>query len=141
MSDSLDLEPDPVYDSSIILDNFQLTDPILLGDKLGDTNKGVPGRLLGKSPFYAEIGATQYIVETIEHGYKLVFYCDTSPPTFSKRNNKSALLKSDFVYEEFLRLEQLGCIRRVDFVPHIVNPVSCVFFQKMAMRTGCKSRT
>ena len=80
LSDSLDLEPDPVYDSSIILDNFQLTDPILLGDKLGDTNKGVPGRLLGKSQFYAEIGATQYIVETIEHGYKLLFNCDTSPP-------------------------------------------------------------
>ena len=80
LSGSLDLEPDPVYDSSVILDNFQLIDPILFGDKLGDTNKGVPGRLLGKSQFYAEIGASQYIVETIEHGYKLVFLCGTPPP-------------------------------------------------------------
>ena len=84
LSASLDLEPDPVYDSSIILDNFQLTDPILLGDKLGDTNKSVPGRLLGKSQFYTEIGASQYIVETIEHGYKLVFFSCTPPPTFSR---------------------------------------------------------
>ena len=45
MSASLDLEQHPVYDSSIILDTFQLTDPILIDDKLGDTNKGVPGRL------------------------------------------------------------------------------------------------
>ena len=72
LSASLDLEQDPVYDSSIILDTFQLTDPILLDDKLGDTNKGVPGRLLGKSQFYTEVGASQYIIETIEFGNKLV---------------------------------------------------------------------
>ena len=73
MSVSLDLEQDPVYDNSIILDSIQLTDPILIDDKLGDTNKGVPGRLLGKSHFYTEVGASQYICETIEFGHKLVF--------------------------------------------------------------------
>ena len=46
MSESLDLDQDPVFDKSIILDSIQLTDPILIDNKLGDTNKGVPGRLL-----------------------------------------------------------------------------------------------
>ena len=52
MSESLDLDQDPVFDKSIILDSIQLTDPILIDNKLGDTNKGVPGRLLGKHHFY-----------------------------------------------------------------------------------------
>ena len=34
------------------------------------------------------------------------------------------------MYTEFLRLEKLGCIRRVDYVPHRVNPVSCVYSKK-----------
>ena len=93
LSGSLDLEPDPVYDSSVILDNFQLIDPILFSDKLGDTNKGVPGRLLGKSQFYAEIGASQYIVETIEHGYKLVFNCSTPPPQIFEKKQQICTFK------------------------------------------------
>ena len=68
MSVSLDLEQDPVFDKSIILDSIQLSDPILIDNKLGDTNKGVPGRLLGKHHFYTEIGASPYICDTIEFG-------------------------------------------------------------------------
>ena len=75
---------------------------------------GVPGRLLGKSQFYLDVNASQYIVQTIESGYKLVFLNDSPPPYFMKRNNLSALNKADFVYDEFLRLEKLGCIKRVD---------------------------
>ena len=77
---------------------------------------GVPVRLLGKSQFYLDSNASQYIVQTIETGYKLVFITDTPPPSFMKRNNLSALNQSDFVYNEFLRLEKLGCIKRVDYV-------------------------
>ena len=80
MSGALDTDPDPVFDQSVFLDNVQLVDPILLSDKLGDTNKGVPGRLLGKSQFYTDINATQYIIETVQEGYKLVFLDSTSPP-------------------------------------------------------------
>ena len=66
LSGNLDTDPDPAYDSSVILDNVQLIDPILFSDKLGDTNKGVPGRLLGKSQSYTDINASQYIVETVQ---------------------------------------------------------------------------
>ena len=49
-------------------------------EKLGDTNIGVPGRLLGKHLFYLEIDASQYIIDTIQGGYKLVFVDDIPPP-------------------------------------------------------------
>ena len=99
-------------------------------EKLGDTNSGVPGRLLGKHLFYLEVGASQYIVDTIQSGYKLVFVDNTPPPQSFLPNNKSALDKSAFVLEELLRLESLGCIKSVSSRPHIVNPLSCVFSRK-----------
>ena len=52
------------------------------------------------------------------------------PQKLYRKNNQSALLRADFVYAEFLRLEQLGCIKRVDYIPHVVNPMSCVFSKK-----------
>ena len=51
MSESLGLVEDPVFDKSVILDSIQLSNPILIDNKLGDTNKGVPGRLLCKHQF------------------------------------------------------------------------------------------
>ena len=83
MSEGLDLVEDPVYDKSVILDSIRLFDPILIDNKLGDTNKGVPGRLLGKHQFYMDIGANSYICDTIEFGYKLVFLDSITPPRFS----------------------------------------------------------
>ena len=127
MNKVLDLVEEPVYDHSVIFDSIRLFDPILIDNKLGDTNKGVPGRLLGKHQFYMDIGANSYICDTIQFGYKLVFLDSITPPRFFKQNNKSALSRSDVVFAECQRLEKLGCIRRVDFVPHTtVNPVSCV---------------
>ena len=99
-------------------------------EKLGDTNSGVPGRLLGKHLFYLEVDASQYIIDTIQGGYKLVFVNNTPPPESFLPNNKSALDQSSFVLEELLRLESLGCIKSVPSRPHIVNPLSCVFSKK-----------
>ena len=64
-----DTEPDPVF-----------VDPAFHSSKLGDTCTGVPGRLLKKSQFYIEVHASQYIIDTVEEGYKLIFVADTSPP-------------------------------------------------------------
>ena len=125
MCDQLETEPEVDYSTSVFNDNLEIFDSSLLDSKLGDTCTGVPGRLLGKSQFYLDVNASQYIVQTIESGYELVFINDTPPPTFMKRNNLSALNQSDYVYNEFLRLEKLRCFRRVDYVPHIVetNPL------------------
>ena len=90
MCDTLDTDPDPVYDQSVFVDNLQLLDPVLLNNKLGDTCMGVPGRLLGKSQFYTEINASQYIIETVQEGYyKLIF---TPPPKKNLRKTISLLL-------------------------------------------------
>ena len=37
-------------------------------EKMGDTNVSVPARLLGKQAFYLEVGASQYIVDSVEFG-------------------------------------------------------------------------
>ena len=55
MNKVLDLVEEPVYDHSVIFDSIRLFDPILVDSKLGDTNTGVPGRLLGKHQFYMDI--------------------------------------------------------------------------------------
>ena len=127
------LEPD-FTDFSNYNDSMASEDDLFIQsanfEKLGDTNSGVPGRLLGKHQFYLEVGASQYIVDTIQSGYKLVFENDIPPPQSYLPNNKSALDKSAFVLEELLRLESLGCIKSVPSRPHIVNPLSCVFSKK-----------
>jgi hypothetical protein len=46
---------------------------------LGDTNTAVPGRLLGRIEAYQLAGASDYILETVRFGYKLVFM-DGKPP-------------------------------------------------------------
>ena len=80
MSDTLDTDPDPVFDQSVFIDNVQLVDPVLLSNKLGDTNMGVPGRLLGKSQFYTDINANQYIIETVQGAINLFLNVAHPPP-------------------------------------------------------------
>ena len=98
---------------------------------LGDTNIAVPGRILGKLSAYEEAGASDYVLDTVREGYKLVFVDDKFPPSDYKENNSSALLQNDFLYDELLRLESLGCLKRVQSRPHIVNPCSVVFSRKL----------
>ena len=98
--------------------------------KLGDTNLAVPGRLLGRVEAYKGAGASEYILDTVCLGYKLVFIDGKTPPSSFKENNKSALSKPTFLYEELLCLESLGCTKRVNSRPHIVNPFSVVYSKK-----------
>ena len=92
------------------------------------TDSRVPGRIKGHDEFYRKIGADPYIIDLVKEGYKLEFD-ELPPPSFTK-NNKSALNKPEFVYNELLRLEQLGCIQRVQEQPTIVLPLSAVFSKK-----------
>ena len=92
------------------------------------TDSRVPGRLLGMHLKYEEFGAEEYVVETVRSGYRLLF--DEEPPASFCRNNKSALSDSVFVRAELERLEQLGCIVRVEQRPHVTLPLSSVFSGK-----------
>ena len=64
-----------------------------------------------------------------------MFIDNVPPPSSQRRNILSALAQSEFVLAELLRLETLGCIRRVDYVPHIVNPLMAVHSKKS--QHGC----
>ena len=75
--------------------------------------------------------ASQYVLDTLKLGYKLIFIDNVSPPSSFLPNNKSALSQESFLYTELLRLEQLGCIRKVSSRPHIVNPCSVVYSKKL----------
>ena len=97
---------------------------------LGDTYISVPGRIKGKLEAYEEAGASEYVLNTVMKGYRLVFEGNEFPPSDFRENNSSALAKNDFLFEELLRLESLGCIRRVKSRPHIVNPCSVVYSRK-----------
>ena len=92
------------------------------------TDSRVPGRIRGHQEVYRNLGADDYIINVVEHGYKLVF--DSLPPDSFSRNNKSALDNKDFVYNELLRLEELGCIKRVNIQPRVVVPLSVVYSKK-----------
>jgi hypothetical protein len=134
-----DLEPDF---SNVCFDNLEdisnaadkdfvdSLESVAAGVKLGDTNVKTPGRILGKIEAYVEAGASDYVLETVSLGYKLVFEGGVPPPPSFKPNNRSALQKPEFTYSELLRLESLGCIKRVISCPYIVNPVSIVFSKK-----------
>ena len=76
---------------------------------------------------YEEAGASEYIKDTVRLGYKLVFIDNKPPPSNFRENKRSALSKPVFLYEELLRLESLGCTKRVNSRPHIVNPCSIVY--------------
>ena len=76
MGDKEFIEPD--YRDILFIEEDAVLQTASL-DKMGDTNIGVPAQLLGKHAFYLEVGASQYIVYSVESGYKLLF-CDEQPP-------------------------------------------------------------
>ena len=59
-----------------------------------------------------------------------MFINDEPPPRAIRPNNASAFSKPTFLWEELLRLEELGCTKRVAYQPHVVNPCSVVYLKK-----------
>ena len=57
----------------------------------------VAGRLKSHIQFWRSIGASQFILDVIEHGYRIPFH--STPPVSFSSYNKSALTHSDFVNE------------------------------------------
>ena len=142
MADQGLVEPHPDYTPlcDFVGDTFCGDDSLIVSTissvasqaSLGGTNTAVPGRLLGRVEAYLEAGTSEYFLETIRYGHKLVFEKDTPPPPPCdfRPKNKSALSRPSFLYDELLHLEQLGCTRRINFRSHIVNPCSVVFSKK-----------
>ena len=79
-------------------------------------------RLRNHFGFWEKIGANQFILDTILHGYKIPFY--SFPPRFIAKNNMSALKESSFVQEGISGLLDRGLIQECDYVPTAVNPLT-----------------
>ena len=56
----------------------------------------VKGRLRAHLPFWVEIGAPPWVLETIRSGYVIPF--ESIPPGVCLSNNRSALEHGDFVF-------------------------------------------
>ena len=82
----------------------------------------VKGSLKKHLDFWRSIGASKFVLDTIEFGYKIPFY-ETPEESFSL-NNQSALKNKDFVSEALEDLIKKGCLIKVPFKPHVVNPLT-----------------
>ena len=80
------------------------------------------GRLKARVNRWEEMGASDYILDTIRSGYKLPLL-DTPEPRFFK-NNKSAIKNSAFVSQAILELLESGRVVKVVSPPKVVNPLS-----------------
>ncbi|CAC5423237.1 unnamed protein product [Mytilus coruscus] len=82
----------------------------------------VKGRLKENIQFWINIGAYDYIIDTIRDGYKIPFY--SIPPSTYLHNNLSALKNSDFVHTAIQDLLHRGLIVQCDNRHFVVNPLT-----------------
>ena len=87
-----------------------------------DTEILVKSRLKKNLQFWENIGAYPFILNVIEHGYKIPF--ESIPPKQHNNNNKSALENKDFVSKAIQELLHKNLIVQCDDIPHIVSPLS-----------------
>ena len=79
-----------------------------------------------------KIGAYDFILDIIEHGYKLPFY--STPPSVYLPNNRSAVKHSDFVVQAIGDLLSRGLIVECSERPFVVNPLT------VSVQNSCKKR-
>ena len=94
--------------------------------------KGVKGRLASHLEFWRKIGASDFVLDTIQNGYVIPFL--EPPMSMFLKNNKSSLKNADFVDHAISDLLDTGCIQEVPFKPFVVNPLS------VATQNSCKKR-
>ena len=83
------------------------------------------GRLRSRYNNLANITSNSYILDIVDHGYKIPFI--NTPPSVILDNNLSARSNLDFVSEEIKMLLQKGCISECDKIPQIVNPLTVAY--------------
>ena len=72
--------------------------------------------------FWRSIGASQFILDVIEHGYRIPFH--STPPVSFSSYYKSALAHPDFVNEAIFKFLVTNRIFGSEVLPHNVNPLS-----------------
>ena len=82
----------------------------------------VKGRLRKNIQFWRDIGASEFVLDVIEHGYKIPFY--SMPQQSFSHNNRSALSEYEFVSEAIKDLLDRSLIVECEQPPYVVNPLS-----------------
>ena len=88
----------------------------------GGKTQSVKGNLRKNLSFWKTIGASRFILDVVEHGYKLPF--EKLPDVVRLRNNKSAEKHALFVHEAISELASSGRIVQLPSAPQVVNPLS-----------------
>jgi hypothetical protein len=83
---------------------------------------GVKGRLAKHIKFWEQIGANNFVLETLKKGYVIPFL--ENPVKMFKKNNRSAMKNAEFVDQAVNEFIFSGCAIEVPFQPYIVNPLS-----------------
>ena len=85
----------------------------------------IQGKLRACLSFWRDtVQASDFVLDIIEHGYKLIF--QDAPLPYSIDNRSSALRRDDFVHEAISDLLVRGCIRTVPDYPQFCNPLHVV---------------
>ena len=73
-------------------------------------------------PFWLSFCADGFILDIIKDGYKIPFV--STPSKTMLKNNESARQKANFVSYEINRLLELNYVKELDYIPHVVNPLT-----------------
>ena len=100
------------------------------GQNLHDYEQGnatpiVKGRLRAHIQFWIDIGAPEWVLSVLKHGYFIPF--KTTPPSIRLGNNRSAKNHPGFVSEAVSDLLELGLITEMFSPPTVVNPLTVSF--------------
>lgn len=82
----------------------------------------VKGKLKQNISFWRKIGASGFILDIIENGYKIPFFSE--PPSTFAKNNNSAIQHCDFVTSSIKELEEKELIARCHIRPTVINPLT-----------------
>ena len=87
------------------------------------SSTNVKGRLTENIGFWETIGANPEILKILREGYRIPFFFESPPESFSK-NNISALKNMEFVEEAVFELLKSNRVVQTPFKPWIVSPLS-----------------
>ena len=81
------------------------------------------GRLKSNAKHWENAGASEYIMDLVQNGYKLPFR--NLPVAAVLKNNRSALENTEYVGNEITLLLSKQCISQVDYIPRGKSPHGC----------------
>ena len=91
----------------------------------GNATPIVKGPLRGHIQFWIDIGAPEWVLSVIKHGYFIPF--ETTHPSIRLCNNRSAKNHPGFVSEAVSDLLEIGLITEMFSPPTVVNPLTVSF--------------